>query len=129
MTLTWAASDESTIKAKITYKVLYSLSDNITNVADAEANGTILQDWTINLLTADMTSLTSGTTYYAAVLARDEEGNTGISSGSATTAALPCVGKIMFLATVTNGSFGGVSSADTVCKRSLRLEVREHMGR
>lgn len=112
MTISWAATDDETPSADISYKVVYSLSDNISTLADAEANGTILQDWTINSLTANMTTLTAVTTYYVSVLARDMDSNTRISSGSSSTL---CGGKIMFLATVPNGSFGGASSADTAC--------------
>lgn len=112
MTLSWAASDNSTATSSLTYKVLYSLSDNISTVADAEASGTILVDWTTNLLTTNLTSLSQVTPYYLTVLVRDAEGYTGISSTSETTL---CSGKIMFITAVSSGSFGGSSGADIIC--------------
>lgn len=112
MDLGWAASDDKTKASDLSYKVVYSTSDNISTETDAEANGTILQDWAINSLSASMTALTPVTKYYAAVMARDEAGNTDISSGSSSTL---CAGKIIFLATVANGNLGGAAGADTTC--------------
>lgn len=112
MTVSWSASDDITLATDLSYKVVYSLSDNISTVGDAEANGTVLQDWTINSLTVSMTSLDPVTTYYVTVMVRDEEGNTGIVTGSATTL---CAGKTIFLASVTGGNLGGPSGADTIC--------------
>lgn len=112
ITLTWGAKDDITKDEDISYKVVYSLSDNISTETDAEANGTVLLDWTINTLTTNMTSLSMATTYYISVLARDEKGNTAITSGSSSTL---CAGKVIFLASVPNGNLGGVSGADTIC--------------
>lgn len=112
MTLTWAAKDDLSKDEDLSYKVVYSMSDNISTEADAEANGTVLMDWTINTLTANMTSLNMVTTYYVTVLVRDEKSNTALSSGSSSTL---CAGKTIFLASVPNGNFGGPSGADTVC--------------
>ncbi|MBY0452088.1 MAG: fibronectin type III domain-containing protein, partial [Bdellovibrionaceae bacterium] len=80
MTLTWAAKDDLSKDEDLSYKVVYSMSDNISTEADAEANGTVLMDWTINTLTANMTSLDMVTTYYVTVLVRDEKSNTALSS-------------------------------------------------
>jgi hypothetical protein len=111
-TLNWTGSDETTAASDLTYKVVYSSSNNISNQNDAEANGTVLMDWTVNALTVNMPSLTPVTTYYIAVLARDTFGNTGINAFSFKTL---CTGKIFFLADVSNGNFGGPSGADTLC--------------
>lgn len=112
MTLSWGATDAITKPIDLSYKVVYSTNNDISTVADAEANGTVLQDWTINVSTANMTGLSAVTTYYAAVMVRDVDGNTAISSGSSKTI---CGGKIMFMANVPNGNLGGVAGADAIC--------------
>lgn len=113
MTLSWgAATDDSTDPASLQYKVVTSLSNNISTVADAEANGTLQMDWTTNTLTKNLTSLTMSTTYYISVLVKDADGNKAIDQTSTMTL---CSGKIMFLANVSNGNIGGSSGADTVC--------------
>lgn len=112
MTLTWAAKDDQSKDKDLSYKIVYSLSDNISTEADVEANGTVLQDWTLDLSTFNMTGLDMVTTYYVTVLVRDEKSNTALSSGSSTTI---CAGKTIFLASVPNGNLGGVSGADTIC--------------
>ena len=111
-TATWAATDNVTVASNLSYKVVSSSSNNITTVADALANGTIVQDWTVNSLTANFSALTDSTNYYVSVLVRDTDGNTGISAGATTTL---CSGKAMFLATVPNGNLGGASGADGIC--------------
>ena len=111
-TATWAATDNVTVASNLSYKVVSFSSNNITTVADALANGTIVQDWTVNSLTANFSALTDSTNYYVSVLVRDTDGNTGISAGATTTL---CSGKAMFLATVPNGNLGGASGADGIC--------------
>lgn len=53
------------------YKVVRSDSNNISTVSEAQANGTLVQDWTTDLDTVTVGSLSSGTTYYVNVLVRD----------------------------------------------------------
>ena len=114
LTISWVATDgaDGTKDDELSYKVVYSLTDNISTEADVEANGTVLQDWTINSLTANMTTLDAVTIYYVTVLVRDSAGNTTISGGSASTL---CAGKIIFLATVPNGNLSAPAGADTIC--------------
>lgn len=111
-TMTWAGSDLNTPANLLEYEVIYSMTNNITTVADAQANGTISTAWTANLLTTNFTSMSQSTTYYVAILVRDTDGNIAISSGSQSTL---CSGKIMFLTSVTNGNLGGASGADATC--------------
>jgi hypothetical protein len=112
-TVTWgAATDEKTAAADLKYKLVTSASDNIATAADAEANGTVVLDWTADTLTATLTSLTPSTTYYVAVLVKNEADLVAIDSGSVDTL---CSGKIMFLATTTDGNFGGAAGADALC--------------
>lgn len=111
-TISWVGTDNSTAAADLSYKVVYSGTNNITTAIDAEASGVVLMNWSTNILTANMTSLAQSTNYYVSVLAKDSEGNIGISAGSTNTL---CSGKIMFLVNVPNGNFGGASGADTIC--------------
>jgi hypothetical protein len=111
-TLTWAATDDSTAAADIKFKVFTSTTNNISTADDAEANGTVALTYTANTLTLPITSLTTATTYYVTVLAKDTDSKVTASTATVTTL---CTGKIMFLATVTNGSMGGISGADAIC--------------
>jgi hypothetical protein len=112
-TVTWnAATDDATAAADLQYKLVYSTSNNLTTAADAEANGTVALAYTANTLTANLSSLTHSTTYYLAVLVKDADGNIALEGTSTITL---CSGKRMFLATVSNGSFGGKAGADAAC--------------
>jgi hypothetical protein len=91
--LVWtAASDTVTSVANLKYKVVYSKSNNIDSVINAESNGTVAQNWTANITTATATGLTASTDYYFNVLVKDEVGNealytsaTGKTSAAAAT--------------------------------------------
>lgn len=75
--LSWTAgSDNETLEANLAYKVVQSTTDNISSVADAESNGTLLRDWTTGLTPVAVSGLTPETTYYFNVLIKDEAGNT-----------------------------------------------------
>lgn len=114
-TLTWsAATDDATAQASLKYKVVISTSNNISTVASAETNGTLVMDYTVNTLTTNVSALSGSTVYYYAILAEDDEStpNKGIIHGTATTL---CAGKIMFITSVNNGNFGGPAGGDTIC--------------
>ena len=82
-----AASDDTTPTASLEYQVVYSTSNNITTLTDAEANGTVGQDWTANIGTATIGGLNFATTYYFQVLVRDGGGKKSVYiSGTQTTA-------------------------------------------
>lgn len=75
--LSWSsASDDSTADADITYQVYRSASANIDTTANATANGTVVCSWTANLSSCTASALTTGTTYYFNVVAKDWFGNT-----------------------------------------------------
>lgn len=57
------------------YRLLRSTAANISNVTDAEANGTVVLDWTANTTLATDTGLTAETAYYYNVLVKDEAEN------------------------------------------------------
>ena len=73
--LSWgAATDDQTPAGALEYQVYQSLSDNITTLADAQANGTVAMDWTAG---ATSTTVSAGiafsTPYWFTVVVRDAE--------------------------------------------------------
>ena len=77
--LNWTAStDNVTSPEALEYKIVRSLSNNITTLNDAESNGTIVQNWTPNMTSISAIGLNSSTTYYFNVLVRDSAGNQSI---------------------------------------------------
>ena len=83
------ATDNVSAQAALQYKVVRSLSDNVQTVVDAEANGTVVQDWTADIATVNATGLSAGTTYWFNVLARDTAGNkSAYASNSESTATI-----------------------------------------
>jgi hypothetical protein len=72
------ATDSMSAQTALTYKVVRSLSNNVQTVGDAEANGTVVQDWTADIATANATGLSAETTYYFNVLVRDEAGQKAV---------------------------------------------------
>jgi len=79
LTLNWtSATDNITAAANLQYKVVQSAANNIDTVADAETNGTPVQDWTANITTTPVTGLVHNTTYYFNVIVRDEALNKAV---------------------------------------------------
>ncbi|RNB89517.1 hypothetical protein EDM56_09995 [Brevibacillus fluminis] len=119
-----AATDTVTSTGNLKYKVVYSPSNNLDTVANAEANGTVVQDWTANITSATVNGLTAGTIYYFNVLVKDEAGNKALYSGAsqATTAAPdttpPTVGNSGIItasnATQNSVDLGWTAATDTV---------------
>jgi hypothetical protein len=65
------------------YKYLYSESNNLSTILDAETNGTIISDWSLNAGASFSAPVSgTGTTYYFAVLVRDLAGNIAIATTS-----------------------------------------------
>jgi hypothetical protein len=76
LTLNWtAATDNITSQANLQYLAYYSLSNNLSSVANIEANGTPVGSYTSNIITKNVTGLLSGTTYYFNVIVKDEANN------------------------------------------------------
>jgi hypothetical protein len=74
--VSWSkASDNETDQSALEYQVVYSSSDNIGSVSDADANGTVGKDWTADMTNATVEGLDGETTYYLNVIVRDEAGN------------------------------------------------------
>jgi len=70
-----AATDDKTSQSDLQYKLLRSTAANISNVTDAEANGTVVLDWAANTTLVTDTGLTAETDYYYNVLVKDEAEN------------------------------------------------------
>ncbi len=116
LTLNWTAgTDNITAVLDLQYAVYQSVSNNISTVADCEANGTLIQDYTANLLAKNVISLSGSTPYYFNVVIKDSAGNKAVyTTRQQTTAAEPDT-----TAPVPGGS--GTISAGSVSYNSLVL--------
>lgn len=88
------ATDDTSAQSALVYKLYTSLSNNISSVANAEANGT-LQDTQTDVVQLSASGLNDSTTYYFNVVVQDEAGNkTAYTSNSQLTldATSPTVG-------------------------------------
>lgn len=120
-TIAWqAAVDDTTAQGNLMYKVVYSLSDNITNAGLAETNGLVAMNWTANVTTANLSALSNSTTYYIAILVKDADGNISLVNTNVITL---CAGKRMFLATASDGAFGGKTGGDSLCNAQKPVGV------
>lgn len=74
--LEWVpATDNATASGDLSYKLVRSSSSDIGTVADAQANGTLVQDWSKDYTSWTADGLTMGTTYWFNVLVQDAAGN------------------------------------------------------
>ena len=88
LTLMWVTgNDNVTLPAQLEYRVVGSTQNNIDTVENATKNGTVIKDWTANLTSATVLTLTQSTTYYFNVLVRDAAKNVGIYTLLAVTTA------------------------------------------
>jgi hypothetical protein len=95
------ATDNVSAQGALAYKVVYSLSNNVQTAGDAQANGTVVQDWTLDVAAANATGLSAATLYYFNVLVKDGAGNiSAYASSSAMTAN--AVGFVSMTVTVTS---------------------------
>jgi hypothetical protein len=79
LTLVWsAATDNVTPQADLQYKVLRSSRENINTLAEAEANGTVLIDFTPNLNSYVVKNLVNAPSYFFTVVAKDDAGNKAV---------------------------------------------------
>ena len=79
ITLRWSAAvDDISSASSMRYDIRYSSSDNISTLALAEANGTLSQTVTgvsSSTLEATVSDLALNSSYYFAIIARDQAGN------------------------------------------------------
>jgi hypothetical protein len=84
--LAWSpATDDTTAPASLQYEVRRSITNNITGVANAEANGTIVQAYAANLAAANAAGLAPNTQYFFTVIVKDATGNKAAYSVATTT--------------------------------------------
>lgn len=80
--LAWtAASDDVSLPTNLEYKVVISTDPSQVDTLAKAKNLTgaqLVSDWDLNYLSKNISSLTNGTSYYVAVLVRDEVGNTSM---------------------------------------------------
>lgn len=85
ITINWtAATDNVTAQTSLEYLLYFSLANNLGSVSAIETNGTAVGSYASNIITQTATGLTTGTTYYFAVIVRDALGNKaayGVVSG------------------------------------------------
>ncbi len=105
LTLNWTeATDAVTPQADLEYEVCQSLTNTVTTVAGCEA-ATIIQMFTPNLDTLDVTSLTALTTYYFNVVVKNDAGNKAAYDG--VTIATTCgATKVVFTDQPANATLG-----------------------
>jgi lysophospholipase L1-like esterase len=103
------ATDDISAQNTLSYKLYRSLTNNISNVADAESNGTLVDTQT-DVASFSVTGLTPNTTYFWQVVVEDEAGNTTAytSSSQATTAAADTTEPVISNATLATS---GVTSS------------------
>lgn len=74
--LNWVkAADNVSIPANLQYKVVSSLANNIDTSTKAEQNGDLIQGWTSDINTCNVSGLSTNTTYYFNIIVKDEAGN------------------------------------------------------
>lgn len=89
--LAWAAAtDDITTQNNLQYRVVYSTSNNITTLINAQNNGQVFNSgvnngWATNITSSTVTGLAPGTLYYFNVIVKDEAGNQSVYSGSSGT--------------------------------------------
>jgi len=76
VSVSWgAATDSVTAQNQLQYRLLRSTTNNLTSVANAEANGTEVLAYTANQLSQTASGLSASTPYYFAVIVKDAAGN------------------------------------------------------
>src|SRR6185436_7180098 len=98
---TKATDDVSSLSA-LQYEVRRSGSDNIGTVEAAEANGTVILPYTLDIAALNVTGLSPGTTYFFNVLVKDEAGNK--AAYAFTSATTTGASSTLNLETAANGS-------------------------
>jgi len=79
LTLYWtSATDAVTSQTSLQYAVYRSSSNNINSVTNCESSGTIIQNYTANIDTYNVTGLSVRTTYYFNVIVKDYAGNKAV---------------------------------------------------
>jgi hypothetical protein len=79
LTLRWTtAVDDTSPKAALQYEVIQSAGQNINTVAEAEANGTVIQAFVADTSSYVVKGLKSALQYYYTVVVKDDAGNKAV---------------------------------------------------
>src|SRR5678815_2610878 len=79
LTLRWTtAVDDTSSQAALQYEVIQSAGQNINTVAEAEGNGTVIQEFTANASSYVVKGLKSALQYYFTVVVKDDAGNKAV---------------------------------------------------
>jgi hypothetical protein len=79
LTLNWnKATDNITAQPELLYEVVRSTSNNISTVAAAEANGTVIRTYAADIGTFNVTGLNASSTYFFTVIVKDTAGNKAV---------------------------------------------------
>lgn len=137
LTLNWTkATDNISAQSTLQYEVRRSLSNNMATVANAEANGTVVQAYTTDIASANITGLTASTSYFFNVIVKDEVGNKAVyttvsqttQSAVDTTAPVPGNSGLINISSVTTTgmTLSWSNATDNVTAQgSLQYEVRQ----
>ncbi len=86
------ATDNLTAVNNLQYKLVYSTVDNISSLADARDNGSVVMAYTANVQTATLAALTANTSYFFNVIVKDALGNESVYVKMARTTESFCGG-------------------------------------
>jgi hypothetical protein len=107
-------SDSTALSYKLV-KATSSAAIDTVNEVDAISGADLLMNWTANTITNGVISLTANTTYYFAVLVKDEAGNKAIYA-PASRLTYTGVKKIYATtSTYTGATIAGITGADSAC--------------
>lgn len=133
VTVSWgAASDSFTTTANLQYKLVRASSSNLIDSvaeADAIAGAGLIMDWTANTTQANATGLSDATTYFFAVLVKDEVDNKVLYSPQSTTTLdgiVPTAGTGLSFTSVASTSMTvswGAASDNVTAQGSLQYKL------
>jgi hypothetical protein len=76
LVVSWpSAIDDVTPQENLQYKLLYMPPNNMRMMANAENNGMLIMDWTVNVKSRQVSGLASINSYNFVVMVKDEAGN------------------------------------------------------
>jgi hypothetical protein len=129
LTLNWTkATDNSCPASFLKYKIVQSINDNIDTITDANTAGSgrsIIQDWSANINTLNVSGLSPVTKYYFVVLIKDAAGNMAIYQAvEQTTIQLVMTGDWIFMDGETAESLNYDTSQDATNPRMAVFESK-----
>ena len=124
--LIWTRADDAqTPRAELEYRVYRSDSNNISTPALAEANGTVVLEWTQDTVTAVSDGLTPGTGYYFNVVVRDGDGNMAAYFTVSVTTLTDAM--YMFSAGLYAGNLSDATAGSKAARVAVVVPVRDNI--